>query len=282
MKKNMISFTLGCFFAFCVQGAEFPATVMQTKPYLFPHLEFVTGYSISNGSWDYNVSVQRTKNTGKRPAFVQFGCGYPVPALPGLTVNGIKSRNIFLDKDSLKRWEDKESGSAGCEMTLNFDGAKILYRVFMKKNSNLLFIRIAPDSSSVEPIAGIEFSTYACINLDKDPKKRWKPASYAREAVTPQRTLKGNAGNKGVELEPAENTLILRDAAFGKNPVYMAFESAPVQKAVLLNGAYQILNLTLKPDFKEFTYAFWMSPKKQFTNAEFEALLKASPELFKF
>ncbi len=50
MKKNMISFTLGCFFVFCVQGAEFPATVMQTKPYLFPHLEFVTGYSISNGA----------------------------------------------------------------------------------------------------------------------------------------------------------------------------------------------------------------------------------------
>ena len=116
----------------------------------------------------------------------------------------------------------------------------------------------------------------------KYPTKRWEPASYVREAVTPQRTLKGNAGNKGVELEPAENTLILRDAAFGKNPVYMVFESAPVQKAVLLNGAYQILNLTLKPDFKEFTYAFWMSPKKQFTNAEFEALLKASPELFKF
>ena len=76
------------------------------------------------------------------------------------------NRKDYLIKDSLKKWEDKESGSAGCEMTLNFDGAKILYRVFRKKNSNLLFIRIAPDSSSVEPIAGIEFSTYACINLE--------------------------------------------------------------------------------------------------------------------
>ena len=281
MKKTLF-LSLLCVFAFHVRSAEFPATAMQTKPHLFPHLEFVTGYSISNGSWDYNVSVQRTKNTGKQPAFLQFGCGYPIPALPSLTVNGIKSRSISLDKGSLKKWEDKESGSAGCEMTLNFDGAKILYRIFMKKDSNLLFVRIAPDSSSVEPIAGIEFSTYACINLDKDPKKRWDPASYAREAATPARTIKGDTGNKGIELEPAENTLILRDTEFGKNPVYMVFESAPVQKAVLLNGAYQTLNLTLKPDFKEFTYAFWMSPKKQFSNTEFETLLKASPGLFKF
>lgn len=277
--KTALCLSILCAAAIHLRSAETPATAIPNRPHLFPHLEFVTGYSIANGFWNYDVTLQRTRNTGKQQSIIQYGCAYPVPKLPELVVNGINSRNLFLEKESLKKWEDKAAGSAGCEVILNFDGAKILFRVFMKKDSQLLFVRIAPEKSSIGPIRTIEFSNFACINLDKDPKKRWVNSSYAREIVTSSRTLK-EYPRKGFELAPEENTLLFRDANFGKNPVYMTFQSDPVLKATVINGAYQTLKLTLKPDLSEFTYAFWCSPKKTFTNAELEALMKSAPAFF--
>lgn len=259
------------------------ATVVPAKRYLFPQMEFATGYSLSNSRWNYEISAQSTKNTGNTAPAVQFQSGaLSIPTLFSLTVNGIRSRNIQFGREDLKKWEDPKTGSAGCETVLNFDGAKIAVRIFMKKDSQLLFIRFAPALGSVESIQKIVFTNYACIHLDRDPKKRWTDEPYAREFSTPKRTVKEPpVQNRAVVLEPDENVLVFRDAKFGKNPGFMTFQTTPVVKATLLNGVYQTLTLELRPDFKEFTFAFWSSNRKQFTNAEFDTLLKQLPVQFK-
>ncbi len=262
--------------------APSPIAVTQTKRYQFPNTEYQQSYAISNAFWNYEICFLTTKNTEKTPPVFQMqSMARPFPRILDLKVNGISSRNVLFDRQSLKTWNDPAGDRGGCEFTLNFNGAKVNVRVFMESKSRLLFVRVAPSPDTLEPIKEISVSTYAFINYIKTPGKGWDPGAYGREFVTSRQECR-TPSNKGITLSPEETSILFRDSAFGKLPGYLLFERKNVLKTTFVNGVYQTVVFDLKPDFQEFTFGIWGSVKQDFTNQEFEKLLKDHPEEFKF
>lgn len=241
---------------------------------------------ISNSMNSYIITAGYAKNvSGKTPPFLQFNSGKSaVPrGLSTIRVNGIQLRNISYNKGNMKVWQDKSKGMAGCELVLNFDGAKIGVRFYMTQDSPMLFTRLTPHPSSIEPIKSITYENYVCPNLTRDGRIRWDSKSYKRVAVTGSRTLKGpSKHNQYITLTPQDTQLQLFDSEYGKNPGYITFKyDANVKSAGVHLGPYQTVRITLNPAFKEFTTAYWahLAPNKP--NSELDKAIKANPAGFK-
>lgn len=243
-------------------------------------------FVISNSHHSYLLSMGASRNTNGKAA-PQFMINNPgkqaVPrGIGGLVVNGISYRNINYNRGDMKLWEDKAAGLAGCEGTLNFDGAKVNLRFYMRKDSPMMFVRLTPSKDSVEPIKRISFEQYVCPYLTRDAKIRWDEKSYKRVAVTQKRTLNTPTGyGKSHLLTPEETEIKLFDSEYGKNPGYITFvRDENVLKASVALASYQTVAVQLKPDFKEFTMAYW-GHQKIISNAEMEKIIKANPKGFK-
>lgn len=272
-----------------LMAADGPVTSIKVNRFKHEHVDLAINYAIANPYATHVIAIQQTKNTDKSPSILAIHAADPNVAIGRhaglfqLQVNGLSSRVLQISEERIQRWADEKSGAAGCEILLNFDGAKIRIRIFMIPNSPLLQLSLFPSPDSIEPINSIELSTHACIKLNKDPQTRWMVEAYAREVVTPKRVI---TESKGVLLDSDENALVMRDRVDdgsdpdkGEGPGYLIFDPSAISKATLTNGVYQQLVLNIKPDFQEVKLGFWRDKKRR-SNAEFDEFRKANPELF--
>ncbi|OQA83967.1 MAG: hypothetical protein BWY31_02674 [Lentisphaerae bacterium ADurb.Bin242] len=203
----------------------------------------------------------------------KFGFGSLVDFFT-LKVNGIEMNKLSPRPESLTRWEEKEL--AGAELKLNYNGAKVVFRFFMRPDSPLLFASVFPAGDTLEPVrtAQAVFTAIPSSYILKNGQVVWRNGDYQRMAVTPVRTIRQTA--EPVPLTPADTRLILMDAALdgssdekGYGPCALFLDYRGIERAVLSIGNAWVSKVTLDftPGWKEFRFAIWQ-PSARISNAD--------------
>lgn len=181
-----------------------------------------------------------------------------------LKINGIEMNKLSPRPESLTRWG--ENDLAGAELKLNYNGAKVVCRFFMRPDSSLLFASIFPALDTLEPIrmAQAVFTVVPSSYILKNGRVVWRNGNYQRMAVTPARTIRQTA--EPVVLTPADTRLVLMDAFLdgsseekGYGPCALFLDYSGIEKAVLSIGNAWVTKVTLDfiPGLKEFRFAIW-------------------------
>lgn len=211
----------------------------------------------------------------------------PVGDFFQFTVNGISEKVLHLAERSvvLQRSPD---GSAGCELLLNYDGARFVLYWYMRPDSALLHCRIRPLPDSLSPVqrATITLKFVASTLRKNAENKVLYDKAYARQALTAGRVLEQNA--QPYLLNAADRYLILQDQILdgsteekGAGPCFLCFDFTSVQQAVLTLPDAWIgsLVIDLKPDFPDFHFALWQH-KNVFSNTQFQEFFTKNSGLF--
>ena len=224
------------------------------------------GATINNPQNSYRFSLIQTKpdnNNAPRTQFWLAAENFGFCALINflnIKVNGYNNSEISPKASDLTAWQKKDK--AGMDLKLNFDGARLTLRLYMRKDSPVLWGKIIADKNSIEPIKTIRvrFSTIVSI-LAKVNKKVAFWNVYERMAITPARTL--TQQKKAIQLTPADTYLVLQDNKFdgsgedkGQGPVMIILDYKAVKNAKLEldNRWTTCVDLDLKPDFTEFEF----------------------------
>ncbi len=204
------------------------------------------------------------------------------------TVNGIPEKGLHLTEQSV-RLDQMPDGSGGCEVLLNYDGARFSLRWYMHPDSALMHCRIRPLADSLSPVQSARVTLkFVPSTLRKNSENKvLYDNAYARQAVTALRVLEQNAQPQ--LLEAADQYLILQDLILdgsggedkGAGPCFLRLDFTPVQKALLkmTNSWIGSLEIDLKADFQEFHFALWQH-KNVFSNQQFYRYFTENPSLF--
>ena len=255
---------------------------------------------IRNRANNYLFHIIQRKAGQNTPSMLQimlreptlwFSYSAPLENFLYITVNGIRHDRLELNNIPLEVWKDKESGNAGVTMKMNFDGAKILLRFYMRPNSPVLWGKILPAPDSAEKIETIKVMFQAVPALVVGGQ--YLEGIYHRQAISPVQTY--GMKNELQALSPDDVFFIFQDEEFqpgnyGKykreipipGPCYLTYGVAEVAKGTLdmRNSYLVIVNLDLEPDFKEFNFGIWESAQ-QYMNADFMAYFKKNYADFK-
>ncbi|OQA85394.1 MAG: hypothetical protein BWY31_01916 [Lentisphaerae bacterium ADurb.Bin242] len=249
------------------------------------------GALLSNQLTRYALTLTQTKSDGtKAPQTAwtldagKFGFS-PLVGFFKLKVNGIEMNKLSPKAEDLTVWRDGQL--AGCELKLNYDGAKLILRFYLRPDSPVLWGVLLPAQDSVEPTqkAEVEISLIPS-KLAMDGKKVIWNGGYERMAVTPARTIEQNP--KRIALTPADAYLVIQDKKFdgstpdnGQGPCLILLDYDAVQNAALrVNDDWTSgVSLTLKPDFKEFKFGLWQQ-EPRISNADFAKKLETEKTAF--
>jgi len=292
------------FFAVCLsvlcqlRAAESPVRASLSKPWVWgvEKLSFRRHVQIANQHNFYRLDLVQWQAEKNQPPKINFwlhepkaygNFSRPIMDFFQLQVNGISERQLYIHDETLRLWENSDN-SAGADIQLNFNGAKLLLRWFMRPGSALLhgLISVAPDSSTVikDIMVKLQFMPSA-IAKDDNGKVLYGNA-YARQAITPLRLLQQN--KQAQVLQPEDAYLILQDTIFdgssegkGAGPCYISFDYQGVQQARLNmdNSWLCSLIIELDPAFKSFHFALWQH-KNSFSNQEFQQYFTENRSLF--
>ena len=211
----------------------------------------------------------------------------PVSDFFQFTVNGIPEKVLHLSEDSVRLLQSPD-GSAGCEIFLNYDGARFVLHWYMRPDSALLHCRIRPLADSLSAVDNARMTLRfvpSTLRQDQDKKVLWDGV-YDRQALSAKRVLEQNP--QGQLLEADDQYIILQDQKLdgsgdgkGAGPCFVAIDFTPVQKATLkmANSWLCSLVVDLKPDFQEFHFALWQH-KNTFSNAQFKKYFTENASLF--
>ena len=283
--------------SFVLLGEDGPARAQtgKTGGWGADRLDFGEHIAIANDHNFYGLDYAQWKADGKAFPCAQFwlleprmhaGFSRPVLDFFKMTVNGIAENRLQPKKEDLKLWE--EDGRAGCDIAMNFDGAKLIVRWCMRPGSPLLLgrVRMAPDT--LEPAKSVKISfTMMLSDLAKDANGnvRWESA-YDRQALSPARLIRQDA--RPIPLTPADRYLIFQDGKYdgsgegkGSGPCYLTFDYREVMAANLRMGncVFTNLDVELKPGFKEFNFGLWQQ-KNDISNAAFMEKFKGDENAF--
>lgn len=291
MKKTLI---LALGFAAIALSAATPAasTMGKARVYRPERYAFAEKTDIYNGENRYTFTIVQSKPSGTQAPRTQFWLAAPKNGFSALVnffkmkVNGIDYSNLTPRPNDMKLW--KNGTSAGCEVKMNFDGAKFILRFYMREDSPVLWGSIRPAEDSVEDVETAEITFSALVShLAKNANKQvvWSDA-YERMAITPARTLMQR--RPAYLLTPADTRLVLQDKKFdgsapdkGEGPVMIILDHNGVEKAELFlrNEWTTSLCLKLKKDFKEFRFGLWQ-PTTRVSNAGVAGKLKKEAAKF--
>jgi len=251
--------------------------------------------SVSNDLNLYTVTVAQWKAKSNQAPQTQFwlfeprdfgGFSRPIMDFVRLEVNGIREIKLQPKKEDMKPWKDGDR--AGFEVTLNFDGAKVLARWFMRPDSPVLWCTLKPAEGSVEPIKDMTlWINVIPSKLAKDDKGGviWE-GGYARQAVTPARKIE--QGPNPVDLADTDSYLIMQDAKFeggseekgGGPSIIIPGKSDAAKGSLNLRDGWLVdVKFVFSPDFKEYTFGLWQQ-KNPVTNAAVAEMVSKNPEQF--
>lgn len=260
--------------------------VQRAEQYSLSHAAF-----ISNPHNNYRFTVVQSKPiNGKAPrtqfrlAADKFGFSALVSFMT-VTVNGFHNSVISPKAEHLTSWQKK--GKAGMDLKLNFDGAKLILRLYMRDDSPVLWGSVIPVKESLEPLKTIKLRFNAVIStIAKVNGKVARSKVYDRVAITPVRTLKQQ--RDAWQLTPADTYLVLQDNKYdgstadkGQGPIMIILDHSAVKdaKLALRNEWLTSLDLELKPDSKSFDFGLWQQ-KPAISNKAFLEKLKKNKQAF--
>ena len=290
MKKILISglAALTALPAFAQASSTLNKNAVVYKPERYSLRQAAT---LTNPQNTYKFTVLQSKAGNNQPQRTQFWLAadkFGFSALVNfitLTVNGINNKDISPKNDDLSVW--KKNGQAGMDMKMNFDGTKLILRLYMRDDSPVLWGKIIPAKDSVEPLESIKirFSAIISILAKVNKKIAWSKV-YDRVAITPARTLQQQ--QKAWQLTPADTYLVLQDNKYdgsaadkGQGPIMIILDHSAIKdaKLELRNEWTTALDLELKPDFKEFDFGLWQQ-KPVISNKAFAEKLKKEKRAF--
>lgn len=294
MNRKTLFFLMAAAWTASLAAADFTpvkSEVKQVHVYQPEQYSLRQGGIIFNQLARYSLTLTQTKSDGaKAPRMAytldagKFGFS-PLVSFFKLNVNGIDMDKLSPKAEDLTVWQEKNL--SGCDLKLNYDGAKFILRFYMRPDSPVLWGTLLPAKDSVEPAEKIELEF--CLipsKLAMNGKNVIWNGGYERMAVTPARTIEQNP--QRAALTPADTHLVIQDKKFdastpenGQGPCMILLDYGAVQKASLrVNDDWtSAVYLTLKPDFKEFKFALWQQ-EPRISNADFARKLEAEKAAF--
>ena len=242
--------------------------------------------------YQFNLLQYQPDKDGKMQTFMnisaprqEWGFGRAPINFLSITVNGIRERNLQPNEDSFKTWTKPDS--AGVTVTLNFDGAGVVFDAYMKKGSPVLWFTFRQPEKQLEPIRSITIKTALVISrlFSRNGVTVWEGA-YNRQAQTAARTLEQrkavyplDAGDQYVIF--SDKVLDGSDKDKGFGPSFLAFGMNGVKNASLFlgNSWENNITFTLNPDFREFRFGIWQQ-KNAITNQDFMNLFEKEKDSF--
>jgi hypothetical protein len=186
-----------------------------------------------------------------------------------LTVNAIPLHKILLDEGHFAAWE--QGGRRGFEVRLNFDGAALRLRFYMRPDSPVLWAVLLPEPSGLEPIRSCELVFTALpskLVKGQDGKVRWSGKDvYGRSFQTTTRHI---TPEQRATVLTAEETLIvfqddIHDGAGpdrGDGPCLLVLNHAGVAQATAEPGVTWLarVRVALTPGFQGFHFGLLNHP----------------------
>lgn len=182
-------------------------------------------------------------------------------------------------------WQDGEK--KGFEFALNFDGAKMLLRLYMRPDSGVLWGELQPAQDTLEPVktASISFACLPSLLAMKDKKVLFHNV-YNHEAKSPAKIYKQHP--QGQTITAADKYFIFYDTQFdgssddkGIGPCMVIADTDIMQSGKLHqpNAWVVTVDYTLKPDFKTFRFGIWQK-NSRISNADFFKMLEMEKTAF--
>ena len=246
----------------------------------------------SRNFYQFNLLQYRPDKNGKTETFMnlsaprqEWGFGRMPVNFLSVSVNSIRERVLHLNDSSFRTWT--KSDSAGATVKLNFDGAAVIFDVFMKKDSPVLWFTFRPSEKQLTPIRSIRVTLSLVISrlFVKNGVTVWANA-YNRQAQSAARKFEQR--KESYLLGAEDQYLILSDSVLdgsgagkGYGPSWLAFRMDDVQSAKLdlRNAWMNSVSFTLKPDFKIFRFGIWQR-KNAISNQDFLALFEKEKDAF--
>ena len=202
-----------------------------------------------------------------------------------IKVNGIDFSRLPIQKENVKLWQDGEK--KGFEFALNFDGAKMLFRLYMRPDSGVLWGELLPALNTLEPVktASISFTCLPSLLAMKDKKVLFNNV-YHHEAKTPAKTY--GQYPQGQAITAADTYFVFYDTQFdgssddkGIGPCMVIADTETMQNGKLHqpNAWTATVEYNLKPDFKIFKFGIWQK-NSRISNADFFKLLETEKAAF--
>ena len=252
-----------------------------------------TAAVISNGKASYRLIL-----TVSKPGV--YGLPYPClklhldagefnfsPLVDFLTlrINGIPMNKLCPKGDGFTQWKEREC--AGVELRLNYNGARVVFRFFMRPDSDVLWGALRRDRESPVEItrAELKFISIPSKLIMNGKKPVWQ-GGYARAVVTPVRTIR----QSGTRLNHADSWLILQDdlldgssPAKGMGPGWIFLDFASISAAEVNPSDNYILsvNVSLKHGFELFCFGLLQS-RSRIANMDLFKRIQDFPEAFTY
>lgn len=186
-----------------------------------------------------------------------------------LTVNGIPESKILLEDRHFAPWE--EGDRRGFEVRMNFDGAALRLRFYMRPDSPVLWAALLPEPSSLEPIRRCElvFTALPSKLVKNDAGKvLWSGEDvYRRSFQTNTRRLAPD--QRATTLTPAETWVVFQDDIHdgsgpdrGDGPCLLVLSHAGVAQTVAEPGNAWLsrVRVVMEPGFQAFHFGLFNHP----------------------
>ena len=244
---------------------------------------FWRNMTFSNGLGRYMMSISVAKPVNNKPqtavlGFNGGGFGFCDKARAfDLTVNGISYRDLNFSAENISLWS--EGDNKGVEIKMNFDGAKVVTRFYMRPDSGVLWCRLYTAADTVEPVQSVKFNA-TCLpsTLAKINGKVQFHKIYQRKAKTPIKEY--SAKHSHQKIAPLDSSFIFydtlydgtpftptkdkaanekNDKGFGPCMFISDHKSATKSELVLRNDWTVSLLMTFGNDFKEYNFGYYNS-----------------------
>lgn len=281
--------------AFCTQAQDFipvqHESILSAYKYKPEWYSFVRKEVFANGFRGYTMSAMRWHATPEREAYTDFKiegsqgfsglCDFLV-----IKVNGILQKKVLLDNSKFTPWQ--EGGNKGFQLSLNFNGAKLCIRYYMRPDSPVLWGRILPDKSSLEPIRNMEMVFTALPSkYVKNEKNRvvWGKV-YGRCIDTRKRVIAQGAGY--TILGKDEKHIVMMDTIFdgsapdkGKGPCMLVLDHADFEKVTVrpVNNWLTSVRTVPEKNFTDIDFGIYNHPVA-ISNEDFLKYLDEHPGAF--
>ena len=237
------------------------------------------GLSILGGARSYSFFFNRLPGDARQAGTcysLQTGVSSPLFGMHvyskwfQLSVNGISMGEVDFGAENLSTF--REGVKAGFEYALNFDGARVRLRFFMKKGKELLLGELLPDPASTKPVESVVLRLSA-IPSGMVGTSAPKDAVYKREVRTATRLVERDA-----PLAADDRFFILQDANLdGTSPEKgMGPTMAVVDWRGVLEGKAEVrpsaggvgLEFRLDPKLEHAAFGVWQDTDGRHSNEE--------------
>lgn len=215
----------------------------------------------------------------------------PLPSFLNIVINGIQFKDVYIEPEKIRVWNDAKTGYAGVDVPINFDGLILDFHWYMRPDSGVLFLDLGVNKNSLEKLKEGTIEVISCpsgLHLNKRGAI-WDLKKYGRMAVSPARTY--TQKTRKVKLQKDDCYLVLMDSTLpgtgdvkgvrkDHGPGVFLPDVEKTLETTLHFGAYTKIIMKLPENFSKMTLGFWQK-KEIVTNDEVLKLVKEKPGMFR-